>query len=60
MPNDHHARAVPLPGTTTTRDTATAATELSLTDEELLDRYPAVRGVAERWIALRRESGTRG
>ncbi|WP_336320408.1 hypothetical protein [Streptomyces lavendofoliae] len=59
MHDDHHARSLPL-SDGSTRAPLGAATEMSLADEELLKRYPAVRGVAERWIALRREAGTPG
>lgn len=54
MPNEDRARALPLSHLPTAHATTTA-TELSLTDEELLERYPAVRGVAERWTVLARE-----
>ncbi|MGA5410247.1 hypothetical protein ACPCSC_23665 [Streptomyces lavendulocolor] len=59
MPNDHHARSLPL-SDGFTRAPAKVADELSLADAELLERYPAVRGVAERWMVLRRESGSTG
>ncbi|ORT57112.1 hypothetical protein BKD26_26275 [Streptomyces sp. CB03238] len=54
MPNEDRARALPLSDRPTAH-AMTAATELSLMDEELLERYPAVRGVAERWTVLERE-----
>lgn len=54
MPNEDHARALPLSEGSPVH-TMTAAAELTLADEELLERYPAVRGVAERWTALERE-----
>ncbi|QGV82231.1 hypothetical protein [Streptomyces ficellus] len=56
MPHDHHVRALPLSDGPAPASRRTKATELSLADEELLERYPAVRGVAERWMALRQES----
>ncbi|GAA2492697.1 hypothetical protein [Streptomyces gobitricini] len=59
MPNDHPARTLPR-SDGSARTPMAAATEMSLADEELLERYPAVRGVAERWIALRRETGDAG
>lgn len=59
MPNEDRARALPHADNSAVH-AMTAATELSLTDEELLERYPAVRVVAERWTALERELRSRG
>lgn len=33
------------------------SSEMDLSDEELLERYPAVRALAERWIVEEREAG---
>ncbi|MFF8830975.1 hypothetical protein [Streptomyces sp. NPDC015131] len=58
MPNEHHVRTLSLSDGPARRakPAADPAAALSLADEELLERYPAVRGVAERWLVLREES----
>ncbi|MCT7351136.1 hypothetical protein N4P33_02995 [Streptomyces sp. 15-116A] len=56
MSNENRTWDLPPSGSSPAR-TVTGTCEMSLTDEEFLNRYPTVRGVAERWVALAREIG---
>ncbi|MFE9773453.1 hypothetical protein ACFYOV_17565 [Streptomyces sp. NPDC005931] len=57
MSQENPTRDLPLSDGSPVR-TVTAMSDMALTDEELLRRYPTVRGVAERWMALAWELGT--
>ncbi|GGU01506.1 hypothetical protein GPZ77_00955 [Streptomyces sp. QHH-9511] len=56
MSGELHTRSLPLSDGSEAR-TAVRSSEMGLTDEELLERYPAVRALAERWVAAEWEAG---